>query len=116
MAVHAQRFARYNRTERSCRALTRRDMTGHTGYFIIQVALMIKQRFLFGFGGRRWIFGVAVALNAGFIIFNIVAVSTNIHRWEVAIIGGNAKWNRGVASDTLNPLVRHVQGMGKNWI
>jgi hypothetical protein len=108
---HAQWLALYSRIERSRGVLASRGMTSRTDDFVIQVALMIKQRPQFGLGGRCRVIGVSVALTAGFVIFNIVAGGAHVHRGKVAIVGGSAGFNRDMASGTFNPLIRHVQGV-----
>jgi hypothetical protein len=116
MTTHAQWLARYDRIERSCGALAGRGMASLTDNFVIQVALMIEQRPQSGLDGRGRIIGVAVALPAVFIIFDIMAGGALIHRGEVAIVGVRARCNRNMTGDTLNLLIRHVQGMRENQI
>jgi hypothetical protein len=55
-----------------------------------------------------------VALTTQLVVFDIVALSTVVHRWKVPIISGSAVRNLGVAIGTFDLLFRHVQGVGKN--
>lgn len=88
-------------------------VTAFAGKGLFEMTLMVKFNRSERIGQFVELFRVAVAKSAILVIFNVVALATFVHCWQIAVIGGAAGANIGMARFAFNLLFIDVETVGE---